>query len=84
MANARSVQEGQSISANALRQMFFDLPGGGGDLSRDIDGIQGMRAGQAGGLDPSTLSAQELHSTLWQILSFRDSVMKRVEVSCGR
>jgi hypothetical protein len=82
LANARSVQDGQSNSAGALRQMFFDLPGGGGgDLTRDMEGIQGMRAGQLGGTDPSMMSPQELHATLWQILSFRDSVMKKIEVS---
>lgn len=64
--------------------MFFDLPGGdGNDLTRDMNGIQDMRVGQPGGLDPSQMSAQELHATLWQILSFRDSVMKKIEVRSG-
>ena len=81
MANARSVSEGQSNSAGALRQLFFDIPGGGGDdLSRDMDGITNMRAGQPGGIDPNQMSPQELHATIWKILSFRDSVMKRIEV----
>ena len=81
MENARSAQAGQSSSAGALRQMLFDIPGdGGGDLMRDMDGIQNMRAGQPGGVDPNMMSPQELHGTLWQILSFRDSVMKRIEV----
>ncbi|ORY22766.1 putative heterokaryon incompatibility protein HET-C [Naematelia encephala] len=80
MTNARSIQEGQSSSAGMLRQLFFDLPGGtGGDLSRDMDNITNMRAGQPGGMDPSTMTPQELHATLWQILSFRDSVMKKIE-----
>lgn len=29
--------------------------------------------------DPSTMSPQELYQTLWKILSFRDSVMKKIE-----
>jgi len=85
MANARSVSEGQSNSSSTLRQLFFDLPGGDGEaLTRDMDGIQGMRAGQPGGLDPSMMSPQELHANIWKILSFRDSVMKRIEVSCAQ
>ncbi|WWC85344.1 uncharacterized protein L201_000207 [Kwoniella dendrophila CBS 6074] len=85
MTNARSISEGQSSSADTLRQLFFSLPGGeGNDMSRDLDGIQNMRAGQPGGVDPSNMSPQELHDTLWKILSFRDSVMKRVENTIDR
>jgi hypothetical protein len=85
MSNARSIQEGQSSSAATLRQLIFDIPGGGGgDLSRDLDDVQGMRAGQPGGLDPSQMSPQELHDTLWKILKFRDNVMKKIEVSSRR
>jgi hypothetical protein len=80
MANARSTSEGQSNSTNTLRQLFFDLPGGGGDLSRDMDEINNMRAGP-GAQDPSQMSPQDLHATIWKILSFRDSVMKKIEVS---
>jgi hypothetical protein len=50
-----------------LRQLLFDIPGGGGnDLSREMDDVQGMRAGQPGGADPSNMSPQELHDTLWK------------------
>lgn len=81
MTNARSISEGQSNSADTLRQLFFSIPGGEGDsMTRDMEGIQNMRAGQPGGVDPSTMSPQELHQTIWQILSFRDSVMKKIEV----
>ena len=80
MANARSTSEGQSASTNTLRQLFLDLPGGtGGDLSRDMDDINNLRA-NSGGQDPSDMSPQELHATIWKILSFRDSVMKKIEV----
>lgn len=62
--------------------MFFDLPGSdSGDLSRDMDGISNMRAGLPGGMDPTQMSPQELHATIWKILSWRDSIMKRIEVS---
>ncbi len=37
------------IRQTLLRSMFFDLPAGdGSDLTRDMDSIQGMRAGQPG------------------------------------
>jgi hypothetical protein len=82
MANARSTSEGQANSMNTLRTLFSSLPGGaGGDMSRDMDDIGNMRAGQPGGIDPSQMSAQELHANIWKILSFRDSVMKKIEVS---
>jgi len=81
MANARSTAEGQTNSMNTLRQLFSNLPGGAGnDMSRDMDDISNMRAGQPGGMDPSQMSAQELHANIWKILSFRDSVMKKIEV----
>jgi len=76
--NARSISEGQSASSNALRQLFFDLPGGvGGDLQRDMDDVNNIRASSQ---DPSTMSPQELHRVLWQILSFRDKVSKKIEL----
>ncbi|KIR24943.1 heterokaryon incompatibility protein HET-C [Cryptococcus deuterogattii LA55] len=85
MTNARSISEGQSNSADTLRQLFFSIPGGEGDsMTRDMEGIQNMRAGQPGGVDPSTMSPQELHQTIWQILSFRDSVMKKIENTIDR
>ncbi|WWC69599.1 uncharacterized protein I206_103542 [Kwoniella pini CBS 10737] len=85
MSNARSISEGQSNSADTLRQLFFSIPGGeGSEMTREMDGIQNMRAGQPGGIDPSQMSPQELHDTLWKILSFRDSVMKRIENTIDR
>lgn len=95
-----------AASNSILRQLLFDIPGGGGsDLSREMDGIQSMKAGQPGGMDPTTMSPQELHAVLWkasgttgivpiphadsyhwhiQILSFRDSVMMKIEVRRGQ
>ncbi|KAK6902780.1 heterokaryon incompatibility protein HET-C [Kwoniella mangroviensis CBS 8886] len=85
MSNARSISEGQSNAADTLRQLFFSIPGGeGNEMTRDLDNIQQMRAGQPGGVDPSQMSPQELHDTLWKILSFRDSVMKRIENTIDR
>ncbi len=51
-----------------LRQLLFDMPGGGGnDLSREMDNVTSMRAGQPGGQDPMNMSPQELHDTLWKV-----------------
>lgn len=77
--NSRSISDAQSNSANTLRSLFLDLPDGQGQgLSREMDDIQMMRA-NGPSQDPSTMSPQELHATLWKILSFRDSVMKKIE-----
>jgi hypothetical protein len=60
---------------------MFALPGGeGAELSRDLDGIQRMRdSATGGGKRPEDMSPQELHSALWQVLTFRDSIMKKIE-----
>lgn len=80
--NARSVSEGQNASQQILRSLFTNIPGSDGEqLTREMDNVSSMRAGQPGGLDPSQMSPQEMHDTLWKILSFRDSVMKKIEVS---
>lgn len=86
MENARTQSEGQSSAISTLLQVFSTLPSGEGqNLSREMNDINNMRAGQPGGVDPSQMSAQELHANLWRVLSFRDSVMKRIEVGgCGR
>ncbi|KAG6873655.1 hypothetical protein C0995_012588 [Termitomyces sp. Mi166 len=69
-----------------LRDLFFSIPGGGGgELSREMEAVERIRAtGQGGGADwggqgqggkrPEEMSPQELHSVLWQVLTFRDSV----------
>ncbi|KAF8965033.1 heterokaryon incompatibility protein Het-C-domain-containing protein [Flammula alnicola] len=66
--------------ADALRDLFFTLPGGtGGGMSRDLDNIERIRAGPAaGGKRPEDMSPQELHAVLWQVLTFRDSVVKSI------
>ncbi|KAG1862734.1 heterokaryon incompatibility protein Het-C-domain-containing protein [Suillus subalutaceus] len=67
-------------SSDMLRDAFLKLPGGSGDkMGRDMEGIQRMRAGiERGNKRPGDMSPQELHSVLWQVLSFRDSVMKSI------
>lgn len=67
-------------SSDMLRDAFLKLPGGSGDkMGRDMEGIERMRAGiERGDRRPQDMSPQELHSVLWQVLSFRDSVMKSI------
>jgi hypothetical protein len=66
---------------DVLRDLLFKLPGGaGGEMTREMDGIERIRAGPSqGGKRPEDMSPQELHAVLWQVLSFRDSVVKKIE-----
>jgi hypothetical protein len=88
---ARSTQQrsgpGSTVDpANILRDLFFSIPGGSGnELSREMDSVERIRAGpQQGGKRPQDLSPQELHSVLWQVLTFRDSVAKKIEKTIER
>jgi hypothetical protein len=76
-SDSRSIQDGQGASAQALRQMFVQMPGQDTEhLNREMDSLQNLRATTA---DPSTMSPQELYKVLWQALAFRDKVMKSIE-----
>ena len=45
-------------------------------MAREMEGVQKLRAGPSqGGKRPEDMNPQELHSALWQVLSFRDSGM---------
>lgn len=60
--------------------MFFDLPGTDGqELNAEMERVQNRAAGAQSAAEQ--MSPQDLYKVLWQILSFRDSVMKSVEVS---
>ncbi|KAJ6595877.1 heterokaryon incompatibility protein HET-C [Mycena vulgaris] len=69
-----------SNPSTVLRDLLFKLPGGSGsEMSREMEGIERIRAGPSqGGKRPEDMSPQELHAALWQILSFRDSVVKKI------
>ncbi|KAG6836212.1 hypothetical protein H0H93_010271 [Arthromyces matolae] len=71
----------RSGGGDVLRDLFFSIPGGGGsELSREMDAVERIRAGpSAGGKAPEQMTPQELHGVLWQVLTFRDSVMKKIE-----
>ncbi|EDR07977.1 uncharacterized protein LACBIDRAFT_297529 [Laccaria bicolor S238N-H82] len=66
--------------ADVLRDLLFSLPGGAdSEMSRDLDNINRIRAGPSqGGKRPEEMSPQELHGVLWQVLTFRDSVVKKI------
>lgn len=63
--------------ASLLRDLFLSVPGGmSNDISRDMENMGRLRAGtSADGKRPEEMSPQELHSVLWQVLTFRDSGM---------
>jgi hypothetical protein len=76
LSSARSKSNrGGPDSSSVLRDLLFKLPGGaGGEMSRDMEGVERIRAGpSAGGKRPEDMNPQELHAVLWQVLSFRDS-----------
>jgi hypothetical protein len=55
--------------------------GGGGQMARDMDSIERIRAGPAaGGKSPDQMSPQELYSVMWQVLTFRDKGQSPVRV----
>lgn len=86
MSRSRSGPGGSNSSpADVLRDLLFKLPGGaGGDMSREMEGIERIRAAPSqGGKRPEDMSPQELHAVLWQVLSFRDSVVKKIEKTIG-
>ena len=53
-------------------------------MSRDMATIERIRAGPAaGGKHPDQMSPQELHGVLWQVLTWRDSVVKSISKTIG-
>ncbi|KAI9465912.1 Het-C-domain-containing protein [Lactarius psammicola] len=84
-ARSRSVSAGRSPT-DTLRDLLFKLPGGSGtEITRDMEGIERIRDAPAqGGKPPDQMSPQELHAVLWQVLSFRDSVAKKIEKTIER
>ncbi|KAF9071751.1 heterokaryon incompatibility protein Het-C-domain-containing protein [Rhodocollybia butyracea] len=80
----RSGPGGAADPATVLRELFFSLPGSGGEMSREMESVERIRAGpQQGGKRPEDMNPQELHAVLWQVLTFRDSVMKKIEKTIG-
>ncbi|KAJ4483403.1 heterokaryon incompatibility protein HET-C, partial [Lentinula aciculospora] len=82
----RSGPGGGTDPATVLRDLFFSMPGGSGnEMSREMDSVQRIRAGpQQGGKRPEDMNPQELHAVLWQVLTFRDSVAKKIEKTIER
>jgi len=68
-----------SSSSSTLAKLLFDLPGGSGsDLSREMNDVENIRTRAASG-QMDNMSPQELHATLWKVLTFRDNVVKGME-----
>ncbi|PLW14345.1 hypothetical protein PCANC_20889 [Puccinia coronata f. sp. avenae] len=82
MNTARSAPGTADPSGDALRSLFFQIPSGDGqELSREFNNLSEIRSRTApnSGFDPAQMSPQELHSTLWKVLKFRDNVCKSIE-----
>lgn len=81
-----STDRGGNGPADTLRDLLFKLPGGdSGEMEREMESVERIRAGpQQGGKRPEDMSPQELHSVLWQVLTFRDSVVKKIEKTIGK
>ncbi|KAF8068741.1 heterokaryon incompatibility protein HET-C [Lyophyllum atratum] len=73
---------GARSEGDILRDLLFSIPGGdGGEMGRELDAVERIRAGGqggGGGKRPEEMSPQELHAVLWQVLTFRDSVVKKI------
>ncbi|KAG8866996.1 hypothetical protein FRC20_006994 [Serendipita sp. 405] len=84
MNNAKiKSSSGDFGSANKIKSLINSLPLGslgnssdGASMSRDMDAMQAKRAGP--GKDPSQMTPKELYQNIWAILSFRDSVVKKI------
>ncbi|KAF8328217.1 uncharacterized protein EI90DRAFT_2926740 [Cantharellus anzutake] len=73
------VQSRSTGGGSELRSLMNQIPGiGSTDLGRQMNDVERLGAGDAG-KKPEEMSPEELYSTLWQILKFRDSVMKTIE-----
>ena len=72
-----SLNDPSQDPASLLRDLFLSVPGGmSNEISRDMENMRRLRAGtSADGKRPEEMSPQELHSVLWQVLTFRDSGM---------
>ncbi|SCV73961.1 BQ2448_6391 [Microbotryum intermedium] len=83
MDNARQTRDGPT---DTLRDLFVQLPGStGNDLSREMDSVEDIRSRASNGtLDASAMSPQQLHATLWQLLTFRDKVVKGIEIGISK
>ncbi|KAM0755942.1 Het-C-domain-containing protein [Meredithblackwellia eburnea MCA 4105] len=77
-AKSRSM-DGGNATADTLRDLLFKLPGStGSELTREMNDVENIRTRAQQG-DPATMSPQELHAQLWQVLTFRDNVVKGIE-----
>ncbi|KAI8976618.1 heterokaryon incompatibility protein Het-C-domain-containing protein [Trametes punicea] len=85
-ARAKSISQSASgpSPADALRSLLFKLPGTDGqEAAREMESVERIRAepSQPGAKRPEDMSPQELHAVLWQVLTFRDSVVKKIEMT---
>lgn len=71
----QKARSGGGGTNDVLRSLLTHLPSGEGqEIQREMESMERIRAepNQPGGKKPEDMSPQELHSVLWQVLSFRD------------
>ncbi|KAH9941705.1 heterokaryon incompatibility protein HET-C [Epithele typhae] len=85
-AKSGSNTRGGETPGNSLRSLLSAIPGGNdSDLEREMQNCERIRDGPAqGGKRPEDMTPQELHASLWQVLKFRDSVVKKIEKTIER
>ena len=92
-----SSRSGNKSSVDNLRDLIIQLDGysskvtsfrsgsggssGSRSLNRDLDDINNLRSTSR---DPNQMSPQELHATLWKILTFRDRISKTIEATIDK
>ncbi|TIB71326.1 hypothetical protein E3Q23_02480 [Wallemia mellicola] len=87
---------GGNSAIDNLRDLIFQLDGytsklpksrslgggnGSGSLNRDFEDLSHLRSSSRA---PEQMSPQELHATLWKILSFRDRISKTIEATIDK
>ncbi|KAH8829036.1 heterokaryon incompatibility protein HET-C [Flagelloscypha sp. PMI_526] len=82
-SKTKSRSGGSSEPTSVLMDLFAMLPGESGqDMKRELDDVARLRTNGSGmpppGKKPEEMSPQELHAVLWKVLSFRDSVAKKI------
>ncbi|PFH49561.1 hypothetical protein AMATHDRAFT_62868 [Amanita thiersii Skay4041] len=69
-----------SNPVETLRSLVSSIPGeDGNEMSREMGNIERLRAGPAqGSKRPEEMTPREIHDALWDVLIFRDSVVKKI------
>ncbi|KAH8103109.1 heterokaryon incompatibility protein Het-C-domain-containing protein [Cristinia sonorae] len=80
ITKAKEKSKNDGGSSAILRSLLSKIPTGEGkEIEREMESVERIRdAPSQGGKRPEDMSPQELHAVLWQVLSFRDRVAKKI------